>query len=120
MAEKVIPLSVVDARLDWLRAKMKELSMEENMLVQLRGGAVDSNGVQSDRKPTLTDTVIAWVARSPGHSSTEVADAVLAEYASRHEKIGGSEPRKSVLTTIGALVTKGRIAKYADGMLWPV
>jgi hypothetical protein len=91
------------------------------MLRSLRALAVHfpSNGHSAPPPQTLTNFVVDFVRDHPGLTSTEIAEMVIDAYARQQKTIGGSDPRKSVLTTIGAVAQKQRIRKDADGRYYP-
>lgn len=115
-----IPLEALDKQEREIDAEIERLTMKRDTIRALRALAVtfpNSNGyVPTAKPPTLTDTVVEWVAKHPGQTSAEIRDGILGTGM----KIGGADASKTLLTTIGAVVTKDRIRKDGEGKHWPL
>lgn len=64
---------------------------------------------------TLTAQLLRFIADRPGLKSAEIATEIV-----RTGFTGGQNPRKNVLTTLGYMVTKGRVRKDEAGRHYPV
>lgn len=129
MTQQAIPLAILDERLAALNTEINRLSIERELLLSLRSKAISMSPNGADRigpiqqamvghrpqRPTLTDTVVDYVRRNPGLVSSDISDGIIAEFAQRGDVVGGSDPRKTLLTTVGAQVQKGRIRRDSDG-----
>lgn len=108
-----IPLAVLDDRIRVVEAELARLGVERDLLRSLRNRAVHVDPATLATAPpkTLTDTVRDYVLDHPGLTGPEVTSAIEAT----GRVIGGSDPRKTISTTLGALVQKGRLRRDESG-----
>lgn len=123
-ARRGVPLEVLEQQERELDAEIERLTQRREALRSLRGLAVSFPEVSpaslANRPKTLTDTVVDFVYDHPGLNSAEIAEAIEAEFDARGKKVGGADARKTLLTTLGAVVQKGRVRRDADGRHYPV
>ena len=137
--EHAIPLAVLDDRLRALDAEIQRLTIERGLLQSLRQRAVPvgnqtapvllgpsraahpaaGHTPSSPPRIKLTDTVAEYVGAHPGLDSAAVADGVLANFGSGASGIGGSDARKTLMTTLGNLVRRGRVVRDERGKHYP-
>jgi hypothetical protein len=112
MVRKFIPVEALELRARNLREQMARLQQELTMLEALMGSAIEErlpDAPPSDKKQTLTDTVAYFIAGHPHMTSTQVADMLVERFEANGEAVGGADPRKTILTTIGAMVQRKRL-----------
>jgi hypothetical protein len=145
VSDSVISAAILNERLRVIEAEIQRLSIERALIegwlsraipstlpsiqgesvarLPLRSGGDASGqfGVFPDhpREP-LTDRLVAFVRLYPGMSSAAIADGFIQESSGKGYPLGGKDPKKTIQTTLGALVSAGRLSKTPDGRHYAV
>ncbi len=119
-ARRGIPLEALEQQEREIDAEIERLTQRREALRSLRGLVVafpEGNGSGPLVRPkTLTDQVVQYVYDHPGLDSAAIATAIEAEFDARGEKVGGADARKTLLTTLGAVVKKKRVRRDDNGL----
>lgn len=116
---------------DAIRARLAEIDEERNHLVALlqyygapppkanlgaAAKSADTQGALFETRPSgPTDRLLTVVAQTPGMKYGEVIDRAEVGMETNAEK-----PRRSLGSTLGSLVKRGRIRKSDDGGYYPI